>query len=165
MEGNTGCLFKGRCYFAGELENQQSCISTSPVAQRSDELEEARLADKQYGSTKQGIAPFYSDKYLKKTILAGELFYPKELKARLQVLLEWKNLTLTRIYGAKPYTMELLEYWLYDFCEPIKPFLCDTGAYLKEAQQNHQSILFEAQLRCAVIWTLAYIPTQLLPTL
>jgi adenylosuccinate synthase len=111
-----------------------------------DELEEARLADKQYGSTKQGIAPFYSDKYLKKTILAGELFYPKELKARLQVLLEWKNLTLTRIYGAKPYTMELLEYWLHDFCEPIKPFLCDTGAYLKEAQQNHQSILFEAQL-------------------
>ena len=44
-----------------------------------DGLEEARLADKKFGSTKQGIAPFYSDKYQKKTILAGELFYPEHL--------------------------------------------------------------------------------------
>ncbi|MBP5781451.1 MAG: adenylosuccinate synthetase, partial [Clostridia bacterium] len=57
-----------------------------------DALEEARLADKKYGSTKQGIAPFYSDKYQKKTVLAGELFYPEELKAHLKDLLEWKNL-------------------------------------------------------------------------
>ena len=53
-----------------------------------DELEEMRLADKKYGSTKQGIAPFYSDKYQKKTILAGELFYPEELKAHLSDLME-----------------------------------------------------------------------------
>ena len=46
-----------------------------------DGLEEARLADKKFGSTKQGIAPFYSDKYQKKTILAGELLYPTHLKA------------------------------------------------------------------------------------
>ena len=58
-----------------------------------DELEEMRLADKKYGSTKQGIAPFYSDKYQKKTILAGELFYPEELKTHLADLMEWKNLT------------------------------------------------------------------------
>ena len=44
-----------------------------------DSLEEARLADKKYGSTKQGIAPFYSDKYQKKTIMAGELLYPEKL--------------------------------------------------------------------------------------
>ena len=53
-----------------------------------DALEEARLKDKQYGSTKQGIAPFYSDKYQKKTIQAGELLYPEHLKAHLQDLLE-----------------------------------------------------------------------------
>ena len=47
-----------------------------PWHRRLDGLEEARLADKKYGSTKQGIAPFYSDKYQKKTVLAGELFYP-----------------------------------------------------------------------------------------
>src|SRR5699024_10733289 len=64
-----------------------------------DGLEEARLKDKKYGSTKQGIAPFYSDKYQKKTILAGELLYPEHLKAHLQDLLEWKNLTLTGVYG------------------------------------------------------------------
>lgn len=55
-----------------------------------DALEEARLKDKMYGSTKQGIAPFYSDKYQKKTIQAGELLYPDRLMAHLQDLLEWK---------------------------------------------------------------------------
>ena len=111
-----------------------------------DELEEMRLADKKYGSTKQGIAPFYSDKYQKKTILAGELFYPEELKAHLKDLLEWKNLTLTKVYGAKPYTMEMLDEWILSYCEKIKPFVCDTGAFLRKVQKAGKSILFEAQL-------------------
>lgn len=111
-----------------------------------DGLEEARLADKNYGSTKQGIAPFYSDKYQKKTILAGELFYPEELKAHLETLLEWKNLTLTGVYGAEPYTMEMLEAWVNDYCEKIKPYVCDTGLFLKQAQAEGKKILFEAQL-------------------
>ena len=68
-----------------------------------DALEEARLADRQYGSTKQGIAPFYSDKYQKKTVLAGELRDPAALREHLQELLEWKNLILTGVYGAEPY--------------------------------------------------------------
>lgn len=111
-----------------------------------DALEEQRLQDKKYGSTKQGIAPFYSDKFQKKTILAGELFYPEELKAHLADLLEWKNLTLTKVYGAEPYTMEMLEKWIEEYCEKIKPFICDTTAVLKEAQKEGKGILFEAQL-------------------
>ena len=111
-----------------------------------DELEEQRLKDKKYGSTKQGIAPFYSDKYQKKTILAGELFYPEELKAHLADLMEWKNLTLTKVYGAKPYTTDMLEEWLDSFCAKIKPYICDTGMFLKKAQASGKSILFEAQL-------------------
>ncbi len=111
-----------------------------------DALEEQRLGDKKYGSTKQGIAPFYSDKYQKKTILAGELFYPQELRARLEGLLEWKDLTLTRIYGSKAYTVEELFTWLREYGEAIKPFVCDTGAYLQEAQKQGKNILFEAQL-------------------
>ena len=111
-----------------------------------DELEEMRLKDKKYGSTKQGIAPFYSDKYQKKTILAGELFYPEELKAHLADLAEWKNLTLTEVYGAKPYTEGMLDKWISEYCEKIKPFVCNTGAFLKEAQASGKSILFEAQL-------------------
>ena len=111
-----------------------------------DELEEMRLADKKYGSTKQGIAPFYSDKYQKKTVLAGELFYPDELRQHLYDIMEWKNLTLTKVYGAKPYTKEMLEEWLNTYCEKIKPYICDTGAFLKEQQGNGKNILFEAQL-------------------
>ncbi len=111
-----------------------------------DSLEEARLADKKYGSTKQGIAPFYSDKYQKKTIMAGELFFPEHLKSHLADLLEWKNLTLTGVYGAEPYTMERLMAWVDDYCEKIKPFICDVGAFLKDAQDSGKKILFEAQL-------------------
>ena len=111
-----------------------------------DELEEQRLKDKKYGSTKQGIAPFYSDKYQKKTVLAGELFYPDELKAHLADIMEWKNLTLTEVYGAEPYTQEMLDKWVTEYCEKIKPYVCDTGAFLKQAQQQGKNILFEAQL-------------------
>ena len=111
-----------------------------------DGLEEARLADKKFGSTKQGIAPFYSDKYQKKTILAGELLYPEHLKEHLKDLMEWKNLTLTSVYGAKAVTMEELEHWLDAWCEKIKPFICDTGMILRNAQAEGKNILFEAQL-------------------
>ena len=111
-----------------------------------DGLEEARLADKKFGSTKQGIAPFYADKFAKKTILAGELLYSKHLREHLQDLMEWKNLTLTRVYGAKPVTMEELEVWINVFCNKIKPFIRDTGAYLRQAQQDGKKSLFEAQL-------------------
>ena len=111
-----------------------------------DGLEEARLADKKFGSTKQGIAPFYADKFSKKTVLAGELLYPEHLKAHLRDLLEWKNLTLTRVYGAEPVTMEALEQWLNDYCEKIKPYICDTGVFLLDAQSQGKKILFEAQL-------------------
>ena len=111
-----------------------------------DELEEARLKDKKFGSTKQGIAPFYSDKYQKKTVLAGELFYPEELKAHLADLMEWKNLTLTKVYGAEAYTMEKLEQWIDEYCAKIKPYICDTGTFLRNAQKDGKNILFEAQL-------------------
>ena len=111
-----------------------------------DSLEEVRLADKKYGSTKQGIAPFYSDKYQKKTVLAGELLHPQHLKEHLQDLMEWKNLTLTSVYGAKGTPIEQLEAWMDSYCEKIRPFICDTGAYLRKAQQEGKRILFEAQL-------------------
>ena len=111
-----------------------------------DNLEEQRLADKKYGSTKQGIAPFYSDKYQKKTVMAGELLYPEKLWEHLEGILEWKNLTLEKVYGARPYTMEDLRSWFADFGEKIKPFVCDTGAFLRQTQAGGKKILCEAQL-------------------
>ena len=111
-----------------------------------DGLEEARLADKKYGSTKQGIAPFYSDKYQKKTVMAGELLHPKHLKEHLADLLEWKNLTLQKVYGAKGWTMEELMNWVDTYCEAVKPYITNTTAFLRDAQKAGKSILFEAQL-------------------
>ena len=117
-----------------------------PWHRRLDELEEQRLADKKFGSTKQGIAPFYSDKNQKKTVLAGELFYPDHLRSHLADIMEWKNLTLEKVYGAQPYTQEMIDEWLETYCEKIKPFIRDTGAFLADAQKAGKNILFEAQL-------------------
>ncbi len=111
-----------------------------------DGLEEARLADKKYGSTKQGIAPFYSDKYQKKTAMAGELLHPQHLKEHLADLLEWKNLTLQKVYGAKGYTLDELLAWVDKYCEAVKPYITNTTAFLRDAQKAGKSILFEAQL-------------------
>lgn len=111
-----------------------------------DSLEEARLADKKYGSTKQGIAPFYADKYSKKTVMAGELNYPEHLRAHLKDLLEWKNLTLARVYGAPEVTMGDMENWIENYAEKIRPFVCDTGEYMQKASSEGKNILFEAQL-------------------
>ena len=111
-----------------------------------DGLEEARLKDKKYGSTKQGIAPFYSDKFQKKTVMAGELLYPQQLRSHLEDLLEWKNLTLTKVYNAQPYTIEQLMDWVAEYGEKIRPFIRDTGAFLRQAQSENKRVLFEAQL-------------------
>ena len=111
-----------------------------------DRLEEERLSDKKYGSTMQGIAPFYSDKFQKKTIMTGELLYPDLLKEHLKGILEWKNLTLERVYGAKGYTLEEAMEWIEDYGEKIKPFICDTSQLLYDAEAAGKKILFEAQL-------------------
>ncbi len=111
-----------------------------------DGLEEARLADAKYGSTKQGIAPFYADRSRKKTILAGELFYPEAFNRHLDTVLEWENLTLDKEYSAGTYTREDIDEWVKRYCEPMKPFICDTGKYLCKAEKEGKNILFEAQL-------------------
>ena len=117
-----------------------------PWHRKQDALEESRLGDKQYGSSKLGIAPFYSDKSQKKTILAGELFYPEALKQHLEDLRTWKNLVLTGVYGAEPVSAEEVETWVEDCCKPLMPFITDTQSYLKKAQDDNKRILFEAQM-------------------
>ena len=111
-----------------------------------DAIEEQRLKDKKYGSTKQGIAPFYGDKYQKKTVMAGELLHPEHLREHLADLLEWKNLILTKVYGAKGYTMDELMEWVETYGAAMKPYITDTTRVLREAQAAGKSILFEAQL-------------------
>ena len=111
-----------------------------------DALEEERLKDKKYGSTKQGIAPFYSDKYQKKTVLLGELLYNKNLKEHVKDILEWKNLTLSGVYKAEPLTFACISKWIDEYKEKLAPYICDTGKLLKQAEKEGKSVLFEAQL-------------------
>ena len=117
-----------------------------PWHKQLDVLEEARTKQKTAASTKEGIAPFYSDKNQKKTILAGELFYPDRLKKHLKELCAWKNLTLERVYGAAPASDKELSAWLNEYCERIKPYIKNTRDYLLRAESDHKRILFEAQL-------------------
>ena len=117
-----------------------------PWHRRLDALEEARLKDKKMDTTRKGIAPFYSDKYQKKTVLAGELFYPDILKQHLNDLREWKNLVITGVYGDQAETEEEIDEWVKTYCEPLKPFIRDTSSYLVDALWHHKRILFEGQL-------------------
>lgn len=111
-----------------------------------DCLEEERLADKKFGSTRRGIAPVYSDKYSKKGIRMGDLLQPEYLKERLADIVEWKNLTIEKVYGAKGVTVEEMLAWLKKFGDRLKPYICDTGVYLTEAVKAGKKIMFEAQL-------------------
>ena len=119
---------------------------TMPYHVRMDQLEEMRLKDKKYGSTLQGIAPVYSDKYQKKTIMMGELLHPEYLKKRLKDILDWKNLIIQGTYKAEPFTFEELTQWIDEFGAKLAPFVCDTAAYLRKADKEGKKIMFEAQL-------------------
>lgn len=111
-----------------------------------DCLEEQRLADKKYGSTKQGIAPFYSDKYQKKTALAGELFDKKAFFEHIEGIMEWKNLTIERVYGAAPTTREDIDNWYESYCVPLLPFITNLDDFYDEVKASGKNIMFEAQL-------------------
>lgn len=117
-----------------------------PFHRALDGLEEARLKDRKYGSTLRGIAPVYSDKYQKKTVMLGELLYPEHLKAHLATILEWKNLIIHNVYGAEPYKLEDMLAWCEEFGGKLRPFLCDVPKYLYEAERAGKNIMFEAQL-------------------
>ena len=117
-----------------------------PFHRAQDALEEERLKDAKYGSTKRGIAPVYSDKFQKKTIMMGELMDMDYLGKRLKGILEWKNLTIQKVYGAEPYDYDTLMAWLEKFGGQLRPYICDAGSVLRLAQLRGKNILFEAQL-------------------
>lgn len=110
-----------------------------------DGLEEDRLGDKKFGSTRRGISPVYADKYMKKTIRMGDLLHWDTLRERLAGILEWKNLTVTA-YGHAPIELDEMMAWLEKFGKPFLPYVCDTTEFLDNAMQNGKSIIFEAQL-------------------
>ncbi len=111
-----------------------------------DCLEEDRLGDAKFGSTRRGIAPVYADKYMKKSIRMGDLLHMDYVKKRLPGIVEWKNLTVSNGYGAQAVKTEDMLSWLEEFGLPFKDYICDTTKYLKEADEGGKSVMFEAQL-------------------
>lgn len=125
-----------------------------------DTLEEMRLADKAYGSTKSGIAPFYSDKYMKKGIQVCEIFHDKELMEHLEAIAELKNAQLVGIYHVNERTprndeekklfslvdpKELFDY-LVSFRERLRPLVGDVASFLHQCIKENKTILLEGQL-------------------
>lgn len=125
-----------------------------------DTLEEMRLADKAYGSTKSGIAPFYSDKYMKKGIQVCEIFHDKELMEHLEAIAELKNAQLVGIYHVNERTprndeekklfslvdpKEMFDY-LVSFRERLRPLVGDVASFLHQCIKENKTILLEGQL-------------------
>lgn len=131
---------------AKHLKISDKAVICMPYHKMQDCLEEDRLGDAKYGSTRRGIAPVYGDKYMKKAIRMGDLLEMAQLKERLKGIVEWKSMTFTGVYGAPAISLDEMLDWLEKYGTPLKDYICDTSLYLDEAEKAGKKILFEAQL-------------------
>lgn len=111
-----------------------------------DEYEEERLGKKSFGSTKSGIAPFYSDKYAKIGFQVSELFDEELLKEKVVRICEQKNIILEHLYHKPLLTPEGLLEELHTYKKMVEPYVCDVSLYLHEAIKAGKNILLEGQL-------------------
>ncbi|QDO84144.1 adenylosuccinate synthetase [Shewanella psychropiezotolerans] len=119
-----------------------------PLHALEDTLEEERLGDAAYGSTRQGIAPAYGDRVMKKGILVGWLMQPEVLLERIQFMLDWKMPQLKALYPSCDFSQsaEEMTAWLLEVTAPWREFICNVTEPLKVMQSNKANLLFEAQL-------------------
>ena len=112
-----------------------------------DQYEEERLGGKSFGSTKSGIAPFYSDKYAKIGFQVNELFEDEDvLKEKVYQVLETKNVLVEHLYHKAPIDPEEIFQQLLKYREMIRPFVCDVSVFLRDAIKEGKKILLEGQL-------------------
>jgi adenylosuccinate synthase len=111
-----------------------------------DQYEEERLAGKSFGSTKSGIAPFYSDKYAKIGFQVSELYDESALKEKVERICETKNVVLEHLYHKDPIKPEDIFQELMSYKEMISPYVCDVSAFLWDAIKEGKEILLEGQL-------------------
>ena len=111
-----------------------------------DQYEEERLAGKAYGSTKSGIAPFYSDKYAKIGFQVNELFDEEALREKLVRICEVKNVMLEHLYHKPLLEADALFDTLMEYREMVSPYLCDVSSFLYQAIRDGKEILLEGQL-------------------
>lgn len=111
-----------------------------------DECEEGRLAGKSFGSTKSGIAPFYSDKYAKIGFQVNELFDEVALREKLERVVVQKNVLLEHLYNRPSLNVDELFNTMMEYKEMVAPYVCDVSAYLYDAIKAGKNILLEGQL-------------------
>ena len=111
-----------------------------------DQYEEERLGGKSFGSTKSGIAPFYSDKYAKIGFQVSELFDEELLQEKAQRVSEMKNVILEHLYHKPMIDPAELLNTLHEYRDMIAPFVCDVSAFLDKALKEGKTILLEGQL-------------------
>ena len=111
-----------------------------------DTYEEARLAGKAYGSTKSGIAPFYSDKFAKIGIQVSELFDDEILEEKVEKICTLKNVMFKHLYNMPELDKTELMNTLHEYRDMVEPFVCDVSAYLYKAIKEGKNILLEGQL-------------------
>ena len=111
-----------------------------------DQYEEERLAGKSFGSTKSGIAPFYSDKYAKVGIQVSELFDEELLREKLERICVQKNVILEHLYHKPTLNVDELMDTLREYRKMVEPYVCDVSAFLYEAREQGKRILLEGQL-------------------
>ena len=111
-----------------------------------DTYEEERLGKNAFGSTKSGIAPFFSDKFAKRGIQVNELFDASALREKIHGICELKNLTLEHVYHKPLLDEEEVFATCMRYKEKIAPFVCDTHAYIQKALRENKQILLEGQL-------------------
>ena len=136
---------KGISVTPENLKISDKAFICMPYHKKQDILEEDRLGDKKYGSTRRGIAPVYGDKYMKKGLRMGDLLDAGALNQKLTGLVEWKNLAL-KGYGHDGTNLADVLRWIEGHGAPLRDFITDTTEYLSGCVQRGESILFEAQL-------------------
>ena len=112
-----------------------------------DEYEEERLGKASFGSTKSGIAPFYSDKYAKIGFQVSELFAGEEfLREKIHRVAEQKNVILEHLYHKPALDEDELYNTLMEYKEMVAPYVCDVASFLQDAIKEGKNILLEGQL-------------------
>lgn len=146
LVGEMGRLTeKGISITPDNLKISEKAIICLPYHRLQDVMEEERLGDKKFGSTRRGIAPVYSDKYSKKGIRMEDLYDMDSLEAKVRDIVEWKNITVTG-YGHEPIKAEEIMDWLRTYGSQVLPYVTDVVAYLNDAAAAGKNIMFEAQL-------------------
>ncbi len=146
LVGEIGRLTEKGIHISPEnLKISDKAIICMPYHKLMDCMEEERLADKKFGSTRRGIAPVYADKYMKKALRMEDLLHLDHIAEKVSDIVEWKNITVTG-YGHEPVKAEDMMDWLRTYGTQLIPYITDVSEYLHNAIDAGKNIMFEAQL-------------------